>query len=159
MLIKYIRFMTKNYLFAVVALIFSCVYWLSAKDLPAKSIDFPKAIFVVLIPLFIWNGVNSVLEFRKTLKDENTPEEKKWNCSLNITSSKVIVTLITAVYTLLIPVLGFFVCTVIYLAVLAFYLGIRKPVSLILFTILFTAVVYGVFVMWLQVRMPSGILF
>ncbi|MFA9381103.1 MAG: tripartite tricarboxylate transporter TctB family protein [Acetanaerobacterium sp.] len=159
MLIKYIRFMTKNYLFAVLAFAFTCLYWFSAKDLPAKSLVFPKALLVVLIPLFIWNGVNSVWEFRKTLKDEDTPEAKKWNCSLHITSPKVIVTLITLGYTLLIPILGFFLCTIIYLAVLAFYLGIRKPIPLILFTVLLTAVIYGVFVLWLMVRLPSGIIF
>lgn len=159
MVLKYIRFLIKNYLFAVVALFFTASYWLSARRLPPKALDFPKAILLVLIPLFIWNGVNSVKEFKKTLADSQQPEEDKWDCTLHITSPKVIVTAITVVYTLLIPVIGFFVCTVVYLAVLAFYLGIRKPVPLLLFTVLFTGAVYGIFVLWLRVFMPAGVLF
>lgn len=159
MLVKYIRFMIKNYLFALIALAFSVVYWLSAKDLPPKALDFPKAIFMVLIPLFLWNGVNSVREFRQTLSDTELEEARKWDCTLHITRQKVIVTLLTAAYTLLIPIVGFFICSIIYLAVLAFYLGIRRPVALVLFSVLFTAAIYGVFVLWLQIRMPSGMLF
>ena len=158
MLIKYIRFLIKNYLFALVAMVFAGMYWFSAKDLPAKALDFPKALFMILIPLFVWNGVNSVREFYRTLSDTEREEAVKWNCSLHITKHKVIVTLLTLGYILLIPVIGFFICTVAYLAVLAFYLGIRRPVSLVLFSLLFTAVLYAIFVLWLQIRMPAGIL-
>ena len=157
--LKYIRFLIKNYLFAVIALIFTGSYWLSARNLPSKALDFPKAVLFVLIPLFIWNGINSVTEFRKTLVDETLTEEEKWNCTLHVTSPKMIVTAITVIYILLIPVIGFFACTMAYLAVLAYYLGIRKPVPLILFVVLFTGAVYGIFVLWLRVFMPAGLLF
>ncbi len=159
MLIKYIRFLIKNYLFALIALAFAGLYWFSAKDLPAKALDFPKALFMILIPLFLWNGVNSVREFIRTLSDTEKEEAGKWNCTLNITKQKVFVTILTLGYILLIPLIGFFICTVLYLAVLAFYLGIRRPVSLLLFSLLFTAALYGIFVQWLQIRMPAGVLF
>ena len=159
MVIKYIRFLIKNYLFAVLALAFTIAYWFSAKDLPEKATDIPRAILLMLVPLFIWNGANSIREFKKLLKDEEIPEETKWECGLHITRTKVVVTLITVVYLILTPVVGFFACTIVYLAALAFYLGVRKALPLILFSLLFTAALYGIFVIWLQIHMPSGILF
>ena len=69
MFIQYIRFLIKEYLFALIALAFTIAYWVSAKNLPAKSIDFPKALLLIIIPLFIWNAVNSVREFKKLRSD------------------------------------------------------------------------------------------
>lgn len=158
MAIKYIRFLIRHYLFALLALAFTCAYWFSAKDLPTESIVFPKALLAVLIVLFVWNGVNSVREFKKTLKDESTPEEEKWKCSLNITSPKVVVTVMTLIYILAVNWLGFVVSTFLYLGILAYFLGIRKPIPLVLFSAGYTAVMYGIFVMWLMVPLPSGIL-
>jgi len=159
MIKKYLRFLVKNYLFAVIALVFTCVYWWSAKDLPAKSLDFPKALLLILIPLFIWNGVNSVRQFRQTLADKATPEDEKWDCRLHITFPKLLVTGLTLFYMLLIPIFGFLICTVVYLAAVSFYLGIRKPLPLVLFSVLVTGALYAIFAMWLHIRLPSGILF
>lgn len=159
MLVKYVRFLIKNYLFALIALAFAGAYWISAKDLPEKATDFPRALFLVLIPLFIWNGVNSVKEFRATLSDTEEEGPGKWDCSLNITKQKVVVTAFTLVYIVLISHVGFFICTIAYLAALSFYLGIRRPAAIVLFSVLFTVAIYGIFVLWLQIRMPAGILF
>lgn len=159
MLVKYLRFVVKNYLFAVISMIFALMYWLSARTLPDKSLTFSKPVLLCLIPLFIWNIGKSVVDFRKTVADEKTSEKEKWDCSLHITKPKLIVTLATIAYVALLQVVGFLPCTALYLGGLAWYLGIRKPVRLVLFVALYTAVIYGVFGLWLNVRLPSGILF
>lgn len=159
MLVKYLRFLVKNYLFAVISLIFTIMYWLSARTLPEKSLTFSYPVLICLIPIFIWNFVKSVMDFRKTVADQKQPEEEKWNCTLHITKPKVIVTLITIAYVALMKVLGFLPCTVLYLAALAWYLGIRQPKKLLLFTVGYTAVIWLIFDLWLNVRLPEGIFF
>lgn len=78
---------------------------------------------------------------------------------MHITKPKLIVTLATIAYVALLPVGGFLLCTALYLGGLAWYLGIRKSLKLILFVGLYTAVVYAIFGLWLNVRLPAGILF
>ncbi len=59
---NYVRFLVKKYIFAVFALIFVILYWHSARDLPPESIVFPRFVTIVMIPLFIWVFVQSVIE-------------------------------------------------------------------------------------------------
>ncbi len=158
MLAKYGRFVIKKYLFSVLALIFVCVYWASAYKLPEKSIVFPRAVTFLLIPLFIWNISLSIRQFRKLRDDETVPEEKKWNCTLRVTKPKLVLMGMTILYALLIPVVGYCVCTVVYIASMTRYLGERRPGKLILFTAVLFAVLYAIFGLWLRVRLPAGFL-
>lgn len=158
MLSKYCRYVVKNYLFAVLAFVFTVVYWVSASSLPKNSIVFPRALTWVLVPLFLWNLVESVRGFRRTLASDQ-PEGEKWDCSLHLTSPKLVVTGITLLYIILMPIIGFAVTTAAYLAGLACYLGVRRLWPLCLFTVVYMAIVYGLFVMWLRIRLPDGILF
>jgi hypothetical protein len=157
MLAKYIRYMVKNYMFAVLALLFTIVYWINAYDLPRASLVFPRALLYILVPLFIWNFVNSLRGFRKELESEKE-DGTKWECGLNLTTPKVVVTLLTLAYIVIMPLLGFVVTTVLYLAALAYYLGLRKLVPLVTFTLVYIATLYAVFVVWLGVRLPNGLL-
>ena len=158
MFLKYTRYVVKNYFFAVLALIFTALFWISAGRLPGRAVVFPRALLFILIPLFIWNAVSSVRGFRKTLADTGIAEEKKWNCALGLNRPRVMVTLATLVYILLMPALGFITSTFLYLVGLAFYLGIRKLPTLALFAMIYIGIVYAVFGLWLQVRLPTGIL-
>jgi hypothetical protein len=158
MFLKYIRYLVRNYLFAVLALIFTAMFWISASRLPGRAVVFPRSLLFVLIPLFIWNAVSSVRGFRKTLVDAGIAEERKWDCALGLNRPRIVVTLSTLAYIVLMPVLGFITSTVLYLVGLAFYLGIRKPVALALFAVIYIGIVYTVFALWLQVRMPTDLL-
>ena len=135
MVIKYIQYLIKNYLFALIALVFTIVYWVNLTALPDKSRTFPNVLLIILAPLFIWNFFNSVVEFRKTIKSEE-PEKEKFNYTLNITKPKLVVVLVTLGYIIVMPKLGFVVCTALYLAVLTTYLGVRKPISIIAFILI-----------------------
>ena len=156
---KFIRFIIKRYLFAVIALAFVIVYWLSAKNLPEESLVFPKIITYIIIPLFVWVFIQSVVEFQKLKKDTTIPEEEKWNCTLNLTQAKLVIIAATILYIALIPVVGYVVTTAIYVAGLSFYLGNRSPIKLILFTGVLIAILYLIFAVWLRIRLPHGFLF
>jgi len=156
MLAKYIRYVVKHYLFAVLALLFTIAYWVSAYNLPKASLVFPRALLYILMPLFVWNFVDSLRGFRKELEAEGK-DAAKWECSLHLTTPKVVVALFTLAYIIIMPIIGFVVTTTLYLATLAYYLGLRK-VQLLVFTVIYIGVVYAVFVMWLNIRLPSGLL-
>jgi putative tricarboxylic transport membrane protein len=150
--------MIKRYLFAILALVFVIVYWSSAAKLPERAIIFPRFITFLLIPIFIWVFIQSYNEFRKLEKDTATPENKKYDMRMGLTKTKLVITGITVAYVLIMPVVGYVVTTAAYIAGLSFYLGNRKPLSLILFTVIFFAIVYGVFVVWLRINVPQGFL-
>ena len=158
MVVKYLRFMVSNYLFAIIALVFTIMYWASARTLPAASGTWSNVLLMLLVPLFIWNFINSVIEFRKTVRSDK-PESEKWNCTLGLSKSKIVVVIVALVYVLMLPILGFVIATLIFLAGLAFFLGIRKPIRIIAFSVVYTVVLYAIFVEWLSVALPKGIFF
>lgn len=155
---NYLRFVVKRYFFAVLALVFVVLYWVSASSLPSESLVFPKFVTIVTIPLFIWVFVLSLREYRALAKDASVPEKEKWRCSLNLTKPKLVITVATILYVVLIPVVGYCVTTVLYVGGFSFYLGNRDPVRLILYTGIFFAILYAIFGIWLRIRLPGGFL-
>ena len=67
----------------------------------------------------------------------------------------------TAVLTILMVMslkyVGFYVASAVYMIVLSLLLGLRRPVLLIVCTVLLLAIVYGVFVKFLSVPVPLGV--
>ena len=67
----------------------------------------------------------------------------------------------TAVLTILMVMslkyVGFYVASAVYMLVLALLLGLRRPLLLIVCTVLLLAIVYGVFVRFLSVPVPLGV--
>jgi hypothetical protein len=157
MFVKYLRFIVKKYLFSVIALVFVSVYWYSAGKLPERATVFPRIVTIIMIPLFVWNFILSIQQFRALCRSE-MPEEKKWTCSLRITKPKLVLTGMTVLYVILIPILGYCVTTLIYIPAMTRYLGVRKPVRLVLFAVILFSVLYSIFGLWLRIRLPSGLL-
>lgn len=156
---KYLRFVVKRYLFVPMAFVFVLLYWSSASKLQAKSIVFPKAITALMIPLFIWAIIDSIRDYRALAANKEIPEEKKWDCSLRITKTKLCILGATILYLILLPIIGYCVMTMIYIAGLSYYLGNRNIIMLIVYTGSFFGVLYLVFVWWLKIRVPAGFLF
>lgn len=70
---------------------------------------------------------------------------------------RVIVTIgLLAAYAALVPVLGFFATSAIFLIVHMVFLGVRKPVWLACVTVGLLAVAWGVFEWFLNVPLPHG---
>lgn len=60
-------------------------------------------------------------------------------------------------YIFLLPHLGFFICTLFFLAFAMGILGIRKPLQLALVALIMTSVGYAMFVLALRISLPTGI--
>ena len=64
---------------------------------------------------------------------------------------------LTLLFVLSIKYVGFYVGAAVYMIVLSWTLGLRKPLLLIVSTALLLALIYGVFVKFLGVPVPLGI--
>ena len=64
---------------------------------------------------------------------------------------------LTLVYVLSLKYIGFYAASAVYMLVLAFLLGLRRPLLLVVSTAALLALVYGVFVRFLGVPVPLGI--
>ena len=64
-----------------------------------------------------------------------------------------------AVYTLLIPKVGFFVTSAVFMLIFMVWMGYRKPIPMVLTTVGMMGFIWYLFVYSLNVPLPSGILF
>ena len=111
-----------------------------------------------MIPLFIWNFIVCFQKFRYQLKREDIPETAKWDFSMGITKSKLVITGMTVLYCAIMPRIGFIVTTVVYMAAMTVFLGERKPIKIGLYVIITVGLLYYIFAIWLRIRMPNGLL-
>ena len=78
-----------------------------------------------------------------------------------ISAAKLPVTVFvsTAAYLFCIGYVGYFVSTVIYMSASMFFFGERRPLPIAAAVLVFLAVIYALFVSFLGLRLPEGILF
>ncbi len=157
MILKYFRFFLKNYFFTLIAITFTILYWNSASKLPAGALRYPTIITFLVVILAVWNLVLSVVEFRKVYRTEGDDESKYGN-PFNLTKDRVVVMISTVAYGILAPIVGFFLTTFIYLSGICYYLGVRRPLRVIVYALVVTAFLVLVFKVWLGVRTPNGLL-
>ena len=165
MFIKFIKYSIKEYLFAYFSLIFLVVYWFSAHTLPYNALRYPIIISVVVVVLIAANLVNCVVKFRRELiaeREEAAAHESvkkvRWDCTLGLTKKRLGVAVLTLLYPMLLPYVGFIPLSLIYLFGVAYFLGIRNYRVMFLYSIAVTAVLYGIFELWLGISLPQGIL-
>ncbi|WP_332448429.1 tripartite tricarboxylate transporter TctB family protein [Sphaerochaeta sp.] len=105
-------------------------------------------LFPLLIALFF-------LPLAVVLLRQGKAEGKKQNSPATLQyKDTAIVALTTLIYMAVMPVVGFLGSSVIFLAVLIWYLGERNTVRIILISILFPLVMYVLFARMLHVMLP-----
>ena len=155
---KYLRFFIKEYLFTLIAAIFVVVYWYSAHDLPFEAIRYSLVITVIAVVFIIWNLVMSVLQFRKVYHEEGDDKEK-YDLTFGLTKERIGVIIATVMYGVLVPVIGFFVTTFLYLMGLSYYLGAKNRLIVLIYATVLTGLIYAIFRVWLHVRTPTDLFF
>lgn len=105
-----------------------------------------------LLGVVVWDIYAGVTKWKQE-KDKTEKIAEKDNIKA------ILIYLGTAFYIFMISRLGFGVCTFLYLGFMLYYLGVRKIISLILYTTLTSAAIYIVFTKLLSIPFPSGILF
>ena len=158
MLNKYIRFFIQNYLFSLISIAFLVLYWDSAHGLNIKAIRFPLCVTALMVPVIIWNIIQSIFEFRKKYEEEKDNHDA-WSVNVGFNKGIIATVLITLVYIIVMKYIGYCVSTLLYAYVLSVALGNRSWIKCAIYSIILTAVVYVIFGIWLHVRFPHGFLF
>lgn len=134
----------------IALLLLEVFYFVLIKQLPEKAARYPYFVLGLLFFLTLILAINTF--FIKSNADE---EDEKFK-DIKI-GQFLFITFASVVYIILIDIVGFFTTTVIYLLVVM--LGLKNSIKWSIVTsIIFPIFIYFVFVMFLRVPVPKGLL-
>ena len=144
---KYDKFLT------IGLFILEAFYFLLIKQLPPKAARYPYFVLGLMVFLTLLLAINTFL-----IKPKNTEENKEEDqFKGNLYGQFFLVIALSAVYVILIDIIGFFVTTAIYLFVTMLALKSSIKWSIVV-SILFPIFLYLIFVSFLKVPVPRGFL-
>ena len=144
---KYDKFLT------IGLFILEVFYFLLIKQLPPKAARYPYFVLGLMIFLTLLLAINTFL-----IKPKNTEENKEEDqFKGNLYGQFFLVIALSAIYVILIDIIGFFVTTAVYLFVTMLALKSNIKWSIIV-SILFPIFLYLIFVSFLKVPVPKGFL-
>jgi len=144
---KYDKFLT------IGLFILEAFYFLLIKQLPPKAARYPYFVLGLMVFLTLLLAINTFF-----IKPKNTEENKEEDqFKGNLYGQFFLVIALSAVYVILIDIIGFFVTTAIYLFVTMLALKSNIKWSIVV-SILFPIFLYLIFVSFLKVPVPRGFL-
>lgn len=142
----------KDRSFAVIMVLVSAAFLAQSLSYPAESSQFPR--FLMGIQL-LFSLIFLFQQFRLPLEAKTVPN-KEVIASL-VPAFKVF--LITSMYVLAIDYVGYFVATAAFLMGAMALFGNRRLLVMGVVTGCFLALIYALFVLFMGVRLPQGLLF
>lgn len=143
-----------------IILIASVVFSLNTSHLPGDARVYPLFVIVLLIFLSILLIMDGI---RKTKKENNNEQvnysDDEEKLELKTLKMPFIIFASTALYVILMPIIGFFVTTSFLLVSILIILRNKSVLSYIGVVLITNVFIYILFVQMLQVRLPQGILF
>lgn len=134
-----------------VLVVLSGIFYFLTFRLPENARIYP--LFVITL-LFLLSVLHLVLTYRKT-EDSDTSK------AIKMTSEQkkrgLLITVASAIYIALLPIIGYIVTTIIYIIGVLFSLDVDKKKA-VLISVVFTALVYALFNNLLRVPLPKGLL-
>ena len=143
---KYDKFLT------IGLFILEAFYFLLIKQLPPKAARYPYFVLGLMVFLTLLLAINTFL-----IKPKNTEDKEEDQFKGNLYGQFFLIMALSAVYVILIDIIGFFVTTAIYLFVTMIILKSNIKWSIVV-SIVFPIFLYLVFVSFLKVPIPSGFL-
>ena len=144
---KYDKFLT------IGLFILEAFYFLLIKQLPPKAARYPYFVLGLMVFLTLLLAIHTFL-----IKPKNTEENKEEDqFKGNLYGQFFLVIALSAVYVILIDIIGFFVTTAVYLFVTMLALKSNIKWSIVV-SILFPIFLYLIFVSFLKVPVPRGFL-
>ncbi|MBT2642508.1 tripartite tricarboxylate transporter TctB family protein [Bacillus sp. ISL-41] len=148
----------KDLIVSIIVLAISALFYVNTKTLTSPADIFPKVVIFIfaLLGVILLLKVIFYKNYEDSAKSENVEvisnPKKRW---ISITA--------LILYTILIPIIGFYVTSAIFLTLISVYLrdekqglfGYLKP---LLLSCLVMAILYGTFNVFLRVPVPAGIL-
>ena len=143
---KYDKFLT------IGLFILEAFYFLLIKQLPPKAARYPYFVLGLMVFLTLLLAINTFL-----IKPKNTEDKEEDQFKGNLYGQFFLIMALSAVYVILIDIIGFFVTTAIYLFVTMVILKSSIKWSIVV-SIVFSIFLYLVFVSFLKVPVPRGFL-
>ncbi len=144
---KYDKFLT------IGLFILEAFYFLLIKQLPPKAARYPYFVLGLMVFLTLLLAINTFI-----IKPKNAEEDKEEDqFKGNLYGQFFLIMALSAVYVILIDIIGFFVTTAIYLFVTMVALKSSVKWSIVV-SILFPIFLYLIFVSFLKVPVPKGFL-
>ena len=132
--------------------ILEAFYFLLIKQLPPKAARYPYFVLGLMVFLTLLLAINTFL-----IKPKNTEDKEEDQFKGNLYGQFFLIMALSAVYVILIDIIGFFVTTAIYLFVTMVALKSSVKWSIVV-SILFPIFLYLIFVSFLKVPVPRGFL-
>ena len=144
---KYDKFLT------IGLFILEAFYFFLIKQLPEKAARYPLFVLGLMVFLTLLLAINTFI-----IKPKNAEEDKEEDqFKGNLYGQFFLIMALSAVYVILIDIIGFFVTTAIYLFVTMVTLKSSIKWSIVV-SILFPVFLYLIFVSFLKVPVPKGFL-
>ena len=144
---KYDKFLT------IGLFILEAFYFLLIKQLPPKAARYPYFVLGLMVFLTLLLAINTFI-----IKPKNAEEDKEEDqFKGNLYGQFFLIMALSAIYVILIDIIGFFVTTAIYLFVTMVILKSNIKWSIVV-SIVFSIFLYLVFVSFLKVPVPRGFL-
>ena len=143
---KYDKFLT------IGLFILEAFYFLLIKQLPPKAARYPYFVLGLMVFLTLLLAINTFL-----IKPKNTEDKEEDQFKGNLYGQFFLIMALSAVYVILIDIIGFFVTTAIYLFVTMVILKSNIKWNIVV-SIVFPIFLYLVFVLFLKVPVPRGFL-
>lgn len=154
------------WLVVLVVLVYTGAFWVSISDLPGDAANYPRAVIVLLLGFVTFGVVADLVKrargtaLEEVVEDDDLPPIPTGRFGFSAVWERwrktILTGLITVVYLYVMPTLGYYETTAVYITVLFALLGLRRP--LVLFpTVAATMVIsWLLFAQILGVRTPSG---
>ncbi|GAB3797613.1 tripartite tricarboxylate transporter TctB family protein [Virgibacillus kimchii] len=148
-----------NYLLLIIIGAFGLYYFLDVRSLPnPQERVIVEILFWVLVVLLAIEASRTTYKLWKENKNENNKQSIKSILKGWILNKPVMLFVGLSLYILLLPIIGFFVTSAIFLVTYNYLLGSKKLWELTLLPIAILISVYILFVLVLDVRLPDGFL-
>ncbi|WP_181346927.1 tripartite tricarboxylate transporter TctB family protein [Thalassobacillus sp. CUG 92003] len=146
----------KHSVASILVLVFAIVFYIESLKLPETAARLPQVIIIVIAFLAVAMFVEAFIKRNKT-KTANNEAEGEDIEKINVIRLLVFGAAI-ALYIFLINIIGYLIITPIFSFLTLMYLKATKLRIAILLSIGFTAFIYGLFVEFLSIPIPMGIL-
>jgi putative tricarboxylic transport membrane protein len=152
-----------NLLFISAVGLFGLIYFLDVQRLPEAEertvVDILFWILLVLLAMEASRTLYLMVKDAKTKVHAVEIKKAKERIQDGLSNKSIILMIFFIIYVMLIPKVGFFVSSFLFVMLLKYYLGSRKLWELVLIPTGLLSIVYLIFVKLLLIKLPPGILF
>ena len=155
-------------IFAGLAVLLAVVFYINTLHLPKAAYLLPRIMIFIVILLSIAMVIERLLSYKKNLREDSKKTDFHSNHNFRVSKEDefnvrparvfVFIVLITG-YIFTIEQLGYFIITPIYIIATYLYLRATKFLNIILIAVGFTFFVYLLFVLFLHLPIPMGLLY